>query len=124
VQRITPDGEIHTILEGGIGKIANVAIGPNDEVLVTENTRGELIQVFDDGSWSVITDGLNLSADVSVAPDGTAYVVDSYFIASVDLETGVMDPLDWLDPRLGGQGECYRSGHIGGLYAKSLKGSG
>jgi hypothetical protein len=122
VQRIAPDGEIQTIVERGIGEIVNVAIGPNDEVLVPENTCGELIQVFDDGTWSVIADGLDLGADVSVAPDGTVYVVDSYFIASVDLETGVMDPLDWL-PDLGGQGEFDSAGdlYLGNLNAPAVR---
>ncbi len=97
VHRITPDGQV-SVLADGFGRAHNIAIGKNDEILVVEQDRGELIQIFDDGHWIKIAEGLNLDHSIAVSPEGIVYLVDWSGIQSVDLETGERKNLDWYEP--------------------------
>ncbi|MBA4385274.1 MAG: hypothetical protein C0410_11105 [Anaerolinea sp.] len=96
VQRITPEGQVTELAEG-FGRAHNIAIGPNDEILVVEQDRGELIQVFEDGHWVKITDGLSIDHSIAVAPDRTVYLMDWSGIQEVDLNAGTKTNLDWYE---------------------------
>lgn len=97
VHRITPDGQ-GSVLAEGFGQTMNIGIGPNDEVLIVEQSKGELLQIFEDGSWEIITDGLSFDHTIITAPDGTVYLYDWSGLLTVNLETGEKTPVNWYEP--------------------------
>ena len=91
VQLISPDGDI-TVLADDID-VSYHMVGINDEIVVL-TYQGQLIRIDPSGEQTVIADTGMIDAGLAVAPDGTAYIIDSN-LHTVDLDTGELQAIDW-----------------------------
>jgi hypothetical protein len=94
VQRISPEGEV-SVLSEGFGQAHKIAVTDDDEILVVEDARGELIWIHADGSWETIVSGLGIDFGVSVSPESQVYLIDWSGLYLVDLAAKAMTRLDW-----------------------------
>lgn len=89
VRRITPRGEVSTVLMGApdhpnpvLHRPLSLALAHDGVLYVAENTRGTVLQLARDGSWHVITGAspeqrLSRPSGLAIDKDGALYVADA-----------------------------------------------
>lgn len=96
VNKITPDGEVSLIAQG-FGEAHNIALTKNDEILIVEVTRGELLKVHLDGTWETITENLSVDESIAVSPDNQVYLYGWFGLDLVNIEARTRTPIVWYN---------------------------
>jgi len=94
---ISAQGE-QTVFGEDFGRAQNLAISPDDRVLIVERTKGELLVFGTTGIPQTLAAGLSLDHSVTVSPDGTVYLFFWTGLSRVDLTTGEVIAETWYQP--------------------------
>jgi len=91
--RVDPDGSVKTI-NAEIDSM-KFAVSSAGEIVFMQD--GNIIQVFEDGSLRTITSGYEPEAWPAFDPQGALYMTNWFYVDKVDLSTGTVTPIDWLE---------------------------
>ncbi len=93
MERIDPDGTRTLIANDLYGR--KFAIGPNGEIVTLQG--GSVIQVSEDGTITELAAGYGPEPWLTFGLDGLLYVTHWSGVDVIDLETGSVTPIPWLE---------------------------
>jgi len=93
LDRIDPDGRVQHISDAVGGR--KFAVGPNGEIVAL--TGGKVVRVSDSGEITEIASGYGPEPWLTFGPDGLLYVTHWSGVDVIDLESGTVTALPWLE---------------------------
>jgi len=91
--RVDPDGTTEVISDSVTGR--RLAIGPQGEIVALVD--GNLVRISDSGEVTQIASGYGPEPWVTFGPDGLLYVTHWTGVDVIDLESGAVTPIPWLE---------------------------